>query len=115
MKMKNKTTKKKEEEVLYFSEVPISKAEKDTKKAIEILKSKEKQFTQLIDKFKKENAYIRSIACNQIMRTTIQTLNLPINLVISELERIKHELLNVNQNKININETKTPSTPSYLG
>ncbi|KKM62831.1 hypothetical protein LCGC14_1517670 [marine sediment metagenome] len=110
--IKNKITKKKEQEVLYLTEAPISKVEKDAKKALEILKSKENAFTQLMDKFKKENAYVRNMGCNQIIRTTIQNLNLPINMVIADLERIKFELLNINQNQINMNETKIPS---YLG
>jgi hypothetical protein len=111
---KKKIVKKKEQEVMYITEVPLSIAEKDVKKAVSILKSKEMEFGELMDKLKKENVNIRSIGCSQIMRNVIHNLNLPINMVIAEIERIKFDLMNpANFNQPQLNNGK--DLPAYLG
>lgn len=110
---KNKTVKPKEQEVMYITEVPLSVAAKDVKRAVNILKSKEMEFKELMDKLKKENVNIRSIGCSNIMRNTIQNLNIPINIVVAEIERIKNELLNPSNYGQQLKENKI--TPTYLG
>ena len=109
--MPKKPVKEKEEQVMYVTEVPLSIIDKDGKKAIGILKNNEEGFKKLMDRLKKENVNIRYIGCSQIMRNTIQHLDLPINVIISELERIKFELLT----PMSISHVENVPKRSYLG
>lgn len=99
-----------DKEVMYITEVSVKTVEKDIKKAMSILKNKEDDFQELLDDFKKENVNIRNIGCNQIVRTSIHVLNLPINVVISELERIKFDLLSSVEHHVDSSPNR-----SYLG
>ena len=109
---KKKIIEEKEQQVMYISEIPMSVREKDGKKVLSILKSKEYDFKNLMDKLNKENVNIRNIACNQIIRNVIHTLNLPVNIVVAELERLKFDLLQpIYFQQPSSNESKR----SYLG
>ncbi len=102
--------KPKEKEGMCITDVPLSTIEKDGKKAIDILKSKEDDFKELMDKLNKENVNVRSIGCDQIVRRAIFSLNVPVNFVIAELERLKFDLLNANNPKVEGEPQR-----SYLG